>query len=184
MAAFLICFNIQLLVFDVVTRLNPKFNCLKIVPFIVPVPRKKIKEGKKLLKKILWLVVLEPRTCNTNLCMVIFQSVKLVKTWLPKPIKRSAVVSLYTTYFGDLHCFPDSYTYSTYKCNRFLFIRLRIQNVMLYSVAKRSFYLHRNKSSSLILIILLGVIHKWRHAFLDNFWHPLPPSSRILVLRL
>jgi hypothetical protein len=30
----------------------------------------------------------------------------------------------------------------------------------------------------------LGVVHKWRHAIFDNFWHPLPPSSRCLLLRL
>ena len=29
-----------------------------------------------------------------------------------------------------------------------------------------------------------GRPHKWRHAFFDNYWHPLPPLSRFIVLRL
>ena len=29
-----------------------------------------------------------------------------------------------------------------------------------------------------------GVVHKWRHVIFDNLWHPLPPLSRFLVLRL
>ena len=42
--------------------------------------------------------------------------------------------------------------------------------ILVQAITIRSWSQIQKKSKS-----TLGVIHKWRHAILDNFWHPLAP---------
>ncbi len=125
----------ELLVFDVIVELDPKFNGPEVVLEVVAVLRKS-KRRQKNWSKICWLIFLKSvklkktRISNTSFAWSNVLSVKLVKkncwslvtqvkscySFETNVICRCFTVGAFIT--SHKYCFSDSFfNYSTYKCN-------------------------------------------------------------------